>query len=202
MKKIIFAFFYKNYIMKKIKLTICFIIILNFCFSQIKYERESCIKIGDVPNKAKLFVDSIAGKERLKWYKEDNIIKTSIEAKFKIEGKKYSVEFDTLGNLEDIELLVKKDDIKRDILNKIRDNLKEEYLNYKIIKIQKQYKGDIKDVVIVFKNNNDKYLSGYEVIVRGKTRKDVYLYEYFFNKKGDKKIVKKIILKTTDHLDY
>jgi len=78
----------------------------NKLFAQEKFEMESRLKQNDVPSNALNFIDSLSLKNKVKWYLEEGIERKSIEAKFKRSGKKHSVEFDILGNIEDVEIEV------------------------------------------------------------------------------------------------
>ena len=78
--------------------------------------------------------------KRIKYYKETDHDKISFEAKLKLKRKKYSIEFDENGNLEDIEITVKSKSIDRVVLNTIENFFESEYKKYGLLKIQNQYK--------------------------------------------------------------
>ena len=110
-------------------------------YAQEKYEKESRIKQKNVPSKALLFIDSLNFKNKIKWYKEEGLYRKSFEAKFKYNKARYSVEFDTLGNIEDLEIEVDWEDLKSNISDSISLQLKIDCIKHKIVKVQKQYKG-------------------------------------------------------------
>ncbi|MEZ4934623.1 MAG: hypothetical protein R2788_21160 [Saprospiraceae bacterium] len=90
-----------------------FAICTNQIHAQVKYEKESRLKEKDVPSIALDFIDSLAVKKKVRWYLEEGFNRTSVEAKFKMDNRKYSIEFDTIGNLEDIEIQVKWDGLNK-----------------------------------------------------------------------------------------
>lgn len=73
-------------------------------FAQQKYENEIRISRDSVPTKALAFIDTAPFDKKIRWYKEYFIDGTSIEAKTRYQGKRYSIEFDPSGELEDVEI--------------------------------------------------------------------------------------------------
>ena len=61
--------------------------------AQQKYEREYRIKSEIIPQSAKEFINSIGSDYKIKWYKEIGLNTVSLEAKFKHNNKKFSIEF-------------------------------------------------------------------------------------------------------------
>jgi hypothetical protein len=82
------------------------LLLATSAFGQVKYEKEFRLKPGQVPVKARQFIDSINLQQKVKWYYEQNLKGNSIEAKFRMNHKRYSIEFDTLGNLQDVEVQI------------------------------------------------------------------------------------------------
>ena len=115
------------------------IILFTICSNQLnaqqKYEKESRLKEKNIPNKALHFIDSLEVGSRIRWYLEEGLEHTSIEAKFKLNNQKYSIEFDTIGNLEDIEIQIKWSELEKPLRDSIRFYLGEDC---KKIKIQKK----------------------------------------------------------------
>lgn len=81
-----------------------FVVALSNDKGQTKYEREFRMSEKKVPQKAREFVHSMDFESKVKWYFEENLQGNSIEAKLKQQGQQYSVEFDTLGTLQDVEV--------------------------------------------------------------------------------------------------
>ncbi len=176
------------------------------CFAQLKYEKESRLKVDQVPKNALQFVESLEPTKKVKWYFEENLSGNSIEAKFDKNEFMYSVEFDSLGNLEDIEILKPWEAIDVHTRNAIETYLKKQFNKYKIRKVQFQLTGKPKDLAQVVKANlyysDIPYTLKYELIVKGNKNKDISLYELLFDDEGENLKLSKILLRNTDNLEY
>jgi hypothetical protein len=175
-----------------------------FLFSQEKMEKEYRIKKKNVPVPALFFMDSVGIKVKTKWYKEEGLEKNSIEVKFKYKKRSYSIEFDTLGKVEDVEVSRKWREIDKSTQKLIENQLLKDCAKYKVEKIQIQYKGLDKYLYEIVKNPNSKtpLQIKYELIVKCKSNGGVDLYEYLFNSQGDTVSKSKIIFKNSSHLEY
>lgn len=178
--------------------------VANNLFAQDKFEKESRIKRGDVPSKALLFIDSLNYKTKIKWYKEEGLTSISIEAKFNHNKTRYSIEFDTLGNIEDIEIEIHWEDMEKEMANPITNQLKLDCSKHKIVKIQRQFTGTENDLFSLFRNgiHSEKIKINYEIIVKCNWQKEVNLFEYLFNEKGILVSKSKVIFKNSSHLEY
>jgi hypothetical protein len=176
----------------------------NNLSAQEKFEKESRIKINEVPNKALIFIDSIKNENKIKWYKEEGLISKSIEAKFKHNKTKYSIEFDSIGNVEDIEIEENWEDLEDKIRDSVSVQLSYDCLKYKIVKVQKQYTGSESNLISVLKNieNSQSLVTKYELIVRCSRQKKVDLFEYLFNNKGELISTSIIVFRNSSHLEY
>lgn len=159
-------------------------------FSQTKDEKEERIQLSDFPEIAKTYFNFISHEAKyLKFYKETDGEKQSFEAKFKVDKLHYSVEFDTLGNLEDIEIVIKKKYITKDIYKAIDNYFNSTFKKTRIIKIQKQYvnntnKNDKQFIQNIIENPNNKH-THFEIIAEIKTKNKHELREFTFNKEGE-----------------
>lgn len=173
-------------------------------FAQEKYEKESRIKYNQIPIKALDFFKLLNTKNKIKWFKEENLSKTTFEAKFKLDKLDYSVEFDSIGNIEDIEVLIDIKNLDINFISSVNLYLNQNCVSHKINKIQIQYSGNEIDLATIFtpKQNNDKLNKKYEIIVKCKSNKTVDLFEYLFNEKGKYLTSSKIIQKNSSHLEY
>jgi len=177
-----------------------------FTFAQNKYEREFRIKKSQFPENALSYIDErLEDARRIRFYKETDSAKVSYEAKFKKDRLHYSVEFDEDGALEDIEILIKSVDIPNEAFDKINDYLREEFIKYKIQKIQQHYpvfNGDYETTV----NNAFQNLMlpsiKYELIVSGKRDKAYAQYEVLFDAKGQFEKLRKSLPPNYDHVLY
>jgi hypothetical protein len=186
---------------------IILLIALNYSsnlFAQEKFEKESRIKPKEVPTKALFFIDSLNIKNKVKWYKEEGLNGKSVEAKFKQDEAKYSVEFDTLGNVEDIEIDVNWAVLASSLRDSISSKLETDCLKHKIIKVQKQYIGSESALLSILKTdlNKPSLTINYELVVSCNQQKKVDLFEYLFNEKGKLISTSKIVFKNSSHLEY
>lgn len=173
--------------------------------AQEKYEQESRIRSEDVPQPALMFMDSsVFSHEKIKWFKEEGLEKTSFEAKFRSKKVWYSIEFDSLGIVEDIEMEVEFEALNAVLKERISSHLGESCTAFSIEKIQIQYSGEN---LILFSCDPNKaseyeFVIRYEVVVKCRQDRNVELMEYLFNDQGQPILVSKIVLKNSSHLEY
>ena len=196
--------------------------VLFFCFffccvlesyAQQKYEREYKINTAEVPQKALDFIKAFEIQKKVKWYQEQGLDSTSIEAKFKLKGAKYSIEFSNDGTLQDIEQTVSFKTLQKDIQEKIQSYFEENYDAYNIEKVQLQYTGKLA-LLLMWREASDfpRYPSRqtavsdivrvYELVVRTRTESKVLLFQFQFDEKGQKIDKKEIITRDTDILKF
>lgn len=192
---------------KQIILTITFLVFTicsNHIYAQKKYERESRLKEKYVPSTALDFIDSLAVGRKVRWYLEEGLDRTSIEAKFEMDNQKYSIEFDTVGNLEDIEIRIKWGGLNKMLRDSIDFYLGQDCTKYKIRRIQIQYSGDPSILLPKIKTgeSTEYYTTRYEIAVKCRSKNDVNLFEYLFSDSGQKLSVSQIIFKNSSHLEY
>lgn len=173
--------------------------------SQVKYERELRVKSHEVPKMALTFVDSLQLRNKVKWYKELSINKTSFEAKSKWQGKKISIEFSENGQFEDLEIGVTKNQMPATTLRKITVQLDTLYDSHRIKKIQRQYTGDTEKIkaLLLRKDSAAEQLTvRYEMVVAVKLQGSFEMYELLFTAEGA--LVKRARVKQniTDNLEY
>ena len=173
-------------------------------YAQQKYEKESRLGEADVPPLANSFIDSLAVPGKVKWYLEEGFDRKSIEAKFSFRNEKYSVEFDTLGRLEDIEIQQKWSDLAKPLRNTIATQLQEDCKNFKIQKVQIQYSGEQSILLSKIKTGQaiGDYTIRYEIIVKCAKAKEINLFEYLFSNQGQKLTASKIVFKNSSNLEY
>jgi len=173
-------------------------------YAQNKIEKESRLKREEVVTKAVEYIDSLAEGEKVKWYLEEGIDNKSIEAKFELDKQKFSVEFDSIGNLEDIEIQLKWKDLSKPLQDTIQVYLGEVCKKFRIKKIQIQYSGN--PTILLSKIQTDTIISGYqvkyEIVARCKNKDNVALYEYLFSETGQTLSVTQIVFKSSTNLEY
>ena len=173
-------------------------------YSQEKYEKEYRIKTAKVPQAALEFVHSAGFAKKVKWYKEEGLTGNSVEAKTKHHKTKYSVEFNTAGEIEDVEYIIQWQDIPALTRAKIERLLDSIYQKKGLVKIQVQLTGKKEELLqAIVKPQADRNLNTqYEIVLNG-VRKGIYeRYEHLFSQNGEMIRESKIILKNTDHLEY
>jgi hypothetical protein len=189
----------------KIILSLLFILILKTVFSQ-KQETEKRVDPTDVPEKAILWVDKLdIQKKHVKWYFEVTSGKHSYESKFINLKKLYSVEFDTLGRVEDIEVLMKKHDLNKEQKERIEESINKGFEKSKLVKIQFQYlpKNSAADL-LKWINENDESLVIRRFEIEFEARLDGVwkLYEGTFDEQGNLLDYEEILLRSTENLNY
>ena len=180
------------------------IIVSSNTFGQTKYEKEYRLKETEVPEIAKRFVNSLDSDAKVKWYFEENLAGNSIEAKLKYNRNKYSVEFDTSGNLQDIEIEKDYSEIPEVTRIKLDSSLDSIYLKHVIRKVQAQYSGKISTLseFVRTENPDNLYDLRYELIVKGRKNRGWKLYEITCNKNGEIVSTSEIVFRNTDNLEY
>ena len=175
--------------------------------SQYKYEREYRIKKSQFPQKAHaLLQEHIRGARKMKYYREVDSTKISYEAKFKKDRLFYSIEFDSQGNLEDIEVLIKEIDIPNASFETITAYLNSTFAKYRILKIQQQYAvTDFESTDETLKNAFQNLLLPavkYEIIVAGKKDGGFEDFEVLFDAEGSFISMRKSLPANYDHILY
>ncbi len=177
--------------------------IYSFSNAQAKFEKESRISHKNVPIKAKTFVFKLAPSKKVRWYKEQSLDGESIEAKTSYNNKKYSIEFDTNGKLQDIEINTKWNSINKNTITAIKKNIEFEFSKFKIKKIQTQYSGNKTDLLSYFKSGQRNNITiKYEIVLKGKTKKGKQLFEMLFSETGMLEKSNIIIFRNTDNIEF
>ena len=159
---------------------------LSTAQSTQKIEREEKITIESFPKTALEFVNTISNsRKKVKFYKETDGDKISYEAKLKYQNRKYSIEFDEQGKIEDVEIQVSKRSIKKKAFLKIENYLDTVARKYRIEKVQEQYVGENKTAIQIKEQIAQKLVDNYELIVAFKNNRKIYRREYLFDNKGN-----------------
>lgn len=188
--------------LKKILFTTFFLLFQFTVFSQ-KIEKESRVSEESIPPKALQFVNELRLNNNVKWYKEKTSGRDSYESKFKFNNSFYSVEFDTLGNVEDVEVIVKRRNLSQQEQSKLKERILVEFEKFKWIKIQRQYFGNEEQLKNLFLKKDNSIEHNFEVEIEAKTSDGSWkMYELLINTDGE--IVKKreIQLRPTENLNY
>ena len=191
--------------MRLITCILCFSCLnFNFAFTQVKYEKEYRIDEGRIPENIKSYLNTITFKNKIKWYKDEALNKYTYEAKTSHNNLNFSIEFDSLGIIEDVEFEIEWKNIPKLTQKNIEIYLDSVYQKKKIIKVQVQYTGKSENLIDVIKDIElkNRLTRKYEIVLKGKENKKFQMMEYLFSNEGkfeDKAI---IIMKNTDNLEY
>ncbi|MEX2514321.1 MAG: hypothetical protein WD398_15565 [Cyclobacteriaceae bacterium] len=147
----------------------------------IKKEIEKGIGASDFPPAGLLFVDAFKNKKRLRFYEQNTSGELAFESKFIYEGRKFSIEFDTLGLLTNVEVEMKWEEIEKATRRRIQNGFDQHFERYKLIKIQKKWvheeeeddfdQYDIEEFLAEFspdRNKLDDFELAYEIEISGK----------------------------------
>lgn len=183
---------------------ICSFCIHNYVNAQQKFEKESRTKLDEVPDPAKQFVKDLQFKGKVKWYLEESLEGTSFEAKFKRNAEKYSVEFGSSGDIQDIEIEIGQETIASEVYAKIDQALKVFFSSYKLIKIQKQLIGDKESLLKALQEQApmSKVTKNFEIVLKGVNDDGRKWYEYTFSEEGELLHKSVIVFRNTDNLEY
>jgi len=184
-----------------------FFIFPTLSYAQIKYEKEYGLKLEDVPQKAIDYISELNLDTKIKWYKEEGIDRSTIEAKTKYNSYKYSIEFDSLGVLEDIEMEMKYKNIPDSISSLVDYYFERSFDKKKVCKTQIQYTGDKDDLMTIFTlSPNVRPIKtvtiNYEVVAKVKYDGEYQKMEFLFNEQGSMINKAIIVEKNTDILEY
>jgi len=178
---------------------------LTQTWGQTKAEIEKRVDLEDVPSEAvQALNENIKEFDKVKWYYQEDGDKRVFEAKFKQFSQQYSVEFDTLGNIDNVEIIIKLKKIPKKTLKKMMSYLENKFEDYKIQKIQREHLGKADDLFELIEDNelDDDLMIKYEVEVNAKIDNQRKLYEIIFDNEGGVLRLRVVSLQSTDILDY
>ncbi len=187
---------------KIILITIITVIFSANASGQTKYEKEYRIKEKDAPGKAVSFIKKSFTK--CKWYSEESSDGKTFEAKGKLNGYKFSIEFDTTGNIIDVEKTVKFENMDSEIKQNINKSLLKIFTSYKIKKAQIQWIAcdNTLHELISYGHSKKPYTLNYELVLKAKKDSSTKFYEILSDKNGNILKVSEIISRPTDNLDF
>lgn len=191
--------------MKRPVLVLFWVLIFHvFSAAQVKYEREYRVSPKDVPAHARAFSEKAFPGQKIKWYKEEGLGFFSFEAKVKRYGAGFSVEFDSLGMIEDVEMLLSFSEIEEPTRKRMEAALGKMFSKYKVQRVQRQWTGQEQALgeLISTGATGLPFVIRYELVARGKKDKATRLYELLFDERGKLLETLEIIPRNTDILDF
>lgn len=167
-------------------------------------EREYRIQATDAPSIAVDYLNTFAFDKKIKWYLEINDTTQSIEAKTKWKKHKYSIEFDTTGKLQDVEITVDEEEIAPATLQGLQRYMTDSFTSYKICKIQRQYSGEPKAIRDFVLNNveSNTITRCYEIVAEINDKGVKKRVEFLFDNKGKPIRTTRLYYRNTDNLEY
>lgn len=176
-------------------------------YAQKKMEREYGIKASAAPERARAFAHKTYAETKVKWYREESLNGFTIEAKLKWEGKRHSIEFDTLGKLQDIEITIQYQRLNDVIKSEVDSYLSNTFHSYRIDKAQLQLTGNessLQAAILNKTNNSSMVHEKYELVVEGKRKGDKIktFYEILIDEHGKVVHQLKIVERRVNHLIF
>jgi hypothetical protein len=174
------------------------------CLGQKKFEREYGVKADAVPTSATSFVSSLFPEIKVNWYIEESPGSKSIEAKFNHSEKRYSVEFDESGKIQDIEILIKIKNVEKKVRTSIKNNISTVFRRHKIVKAQLQWMGDADSLrqSVLIGTPEKSITTKYELVVRGKKDKVEGYFEVLCDSDGVIERITELLMGNHDNLIY
>lgn len=172
-------------------------------FSQEKIEKESGIKASQVPEPAREWLeDAFEDIKKPKWYLEISQLGKSYEAKFQFKDHYYSVEFDSLGNIQDVEIEINQSEVSPEVWTEIQSYFDTAYEQVKVEKIQRQLTGSSSALEDYFdEGETDGITIRYELVFQGK--KEAWeLWEGLFDESGKFLSQLKVQIRANDNLIF
>ena len=175
-----------------------------FLLAQNKFEQEIRLKEEEVNSRARDYVDAFRFRKRVKWYREIGLDTTSLEAKVKYRGKRHSIEFAPDGQLQDIEVQIRKKELPPEVRHKIDSFLTQRFHKYAIDKVQVRYTGPSERLreYLLDQSSPESIKVDYELVISAKAEKVYRKYEFLFSATGDYRQSTRILLKNTDNIEY
>jgi hypothetical protein len=170
-----------------------------------KIEREKKVRKEVVPSTAIEFISSLRVTSKIKWYHEESLRGISWEAKTKVGIKKYSIEFDENGVLEDIEIQIHESSLSPEVSKKMMNVLSRHLGKPVTRKIQQQLTGKPEDLRAAFisKHTIPRTVTiRYEVVADGKVNGSKKRYEYTFDVYGNLLNHEQVLFRHTDNLEF
>ncbi len=172
--------------------------------AQEKVEIEQHVDINEVPISAlEWFNDAYENARKTRWYYEETSGIQSYEAKLKWKGHLHSVEFDTAGVVQDIEISIKWEELPVNVQENIAGYLDSAFHKHRIQKIQKQWTGapgDLED--LIDEREREDLITRYEIEYYGKNTSAGNLREGLFDADGKMLSERIVELRPTDNLNF
>ncbi|SOD93058.1 hypothetical protein [Spirosoma fluviale] len=185
-------------------LALAFTFLVLPCFGQQKYEREYRIKSGAVPQKAARFINEVFNQTTIHWYGEESLTGTTIEAKLKSGGKRYSIEFDLSGKIQDVEIQRRFNQIPAQTRKTLSEGLNQKFDRFSVVKTQLQWtasQDDLKTAILTDKLPSSVQIR-YELILKARKNRSANYYEVLCEQNGAIVSIHQLVQRNTNNLIY
>ena len=179
--------------------------VLFFCNNSMaqKFEREFRVTEKEFPTRAIDFLKHAKiDLDKVKWFEEIQNNQFSFEAKVKVDKHLYSIKFDSLGLLEDVEKLVVFKKMSSEIQQMLTSALQKELGRFKIIKTQVQFTNFEMDKFTLNELSAENSIVRYEIELYFKKDKSKKLMEYLLSDKGEILSAQEVIIRSSENLTY
>ena len=170
-----------------------------------KREVEKRIKAAEMPAHAiMLLMPHLEPARRIRYFRETDLGRVSYECKFKLKKRQYSVEFDTLGTIEDIEIMIDLDKVGAKASDNIIQHLRS-YDRHKIRRLQLQFRPDGLTGAALLEqvlSNTGGIRPYYELVTSVRTQDGWSTFEMLFDPEGRFLSQKLVIERQTDIILY
>ncbi len=124
--------------------------------------------------------------ELLHWVKEINFERRSYEAKILWNKLPASIEFDSTGAFEDVEITIAKNKVPAAVRKNIGQIIKHHFVKFNYAKFQLQFTGTQHELIKRMAQNDEQaqVTVKYEIELYGKIKTAWRMYEYLFDRNG------------------
>ncbi|WKN46097.1 hypothetical protein [Tunicatimonas pelagia] len=167
----------------------------------VKQEQEKRIKLQEIPKVAQDYLDSIWLKEsrRKRFYRETDGKNLSYETKLVRNRRRFNIEFNDDGKLQDIEELTRFEEIPDSVRLRTDSVLTNGYSRHTIQRIQRQFLPNQTDDYQELTSENTQ---NYELEVSLNEGSEVHSYEMLFNSQSVLQQKRLIIRRLLDNFLY
>jgi hypothetical protein len=156
--------------------------------TNLKQEVEKRIKKRDMPPEALDYLHEhwLVDSRKIRFYHETDGDISSYEAKLTRDKRRFSIEFDESGKLQDIEELINYNQIPEETRSTIDSTLYSSYSKFKVRRIQRQFLPDTTGYnrLLMWNSLTAEETNNFEIEVDTQEESAVQSYEMLFNKEG------------------
>ncbi|WP_020404571.1 hypothetical protein [Gracilimonas tropica] len=171
-----------------------------------KDEVEKSISRDAMPANALSQINQFWNEEKkADFYRQSNGEMISYEAKLDWNGYRYSIEFDAIGSLINVEQLIDIQELPEALRNTITEEIDKQYTRFKFTRIQRQFSAseeDENDEILenVLEEDFDDLKIRYEIEVDAQNKKELGSFELLFDENGNLIQKRKIVRRSLDNI--